>query len=1270
MVDLALNAARLRPYVARLALAWPPDVELPCATVVDGTLAYVDISGFTSLTEALSRNGKAGAEELSTLLDSMFAGLLEIAFELDAELVKWGGDAVLLLYTGPQHAVRAVVAARQMQRLITRTGKLRTSVGTARLRMSIGIHTGDFTLFLVGESHRELLLTGPAATMTARLESVAEAGEVLVSPETATALPPSVLGDPKGPGILVRTSPRPPVVPSTPANLPGDPAAALAPVLRDHLSAGDVDSEHRQVAVGFVEFCGVDDLLEAEGQDALAAALHDLVVHLQRACIARGVTFWETDIGENGGKIMLVAGAPTSTDDDAGHLLGVVADVVNGGCRLALRGGVNVGRVFTGDFGPPARRTYSAKGDAVNLAARLMARAEFGHVYASVDALRRSRIPFPAEPLPPFLVKGKAVPISAGRLSSVGTTTVPAAAEGPPFAGRAEELARLEEMLDGARAGHGWCVELVGPPGIGKSRLVDELLIRASGCAVLRTRCADHRAAVPYAPLRDLLRQALGLDDSAPPALAGTTLTDRLRTTAPDLLAWAPLLATVLGAEVHPTREVEGLDDRFRRARLEATFPAFVRALLSPPAVLVLDDADLLDEASASLVRTLADDVHGAPWLVLLTVRQDAPDPLSGVAGRATSMELAPLDDDAVAKLLQSVTEDAPLAPHLRAEMAATSAGNPLFLLELATSGDALREGGLPDTVEQVVAAQIDRLPPDDRRLLRAASVLGARVRVDVLREVLGEPLPPERIQGLSDHLVPDGENTLRFRHELMREAAYEGLPYARRRRLHAAACSALLRLAGSDTDDVAPLLAVHASAARDLPSAWHWSRIAADRAAAVHATVDAAHLYERALDAGRDVAAADPAQLAEVAEALGEARTHLGQFEQAEAAFRLASRWTTAPLDRARLGYAVAQIAERRGDYRRCLQRLSTVERVLTAAGTEVGDGPAARLRAQVRAEYGFVRYRQGRGTDAVRLLREAVALAEGSGAADTLATALLYLDIAELTVGMQGDGQYAKRALATVCAAGGNPWMEARALNQLGVRKYFDGRWDDAVRHYENSRRACERAGDSWTAAVESANIAEVLSDQGHLAEARAPMEQALQTYRAAGTHAFVADGTRLLGRLAARQGELDRAELLLTTARVVFAEDGETLEVIHTDAMLAEAALVAGDHETALARAGTALAEAAGLPGRGLVTPLLHRVLGLAWSGLGDRRAALDALRTSIAEARGRSASYELALSLRALAELSPDPEPEVEAEAAALAARLGLVPGHPAAAGHAA
>jgi tetratricopeptide (TPR) repeat protein len=402
-------------------------------------------------------------------------------------------------------------------------------------------------------------------------------------------------------------------------------------------------------------------------------------------------------------------------------------------------------------------------------------------------------------------------------------------------------------------------------------------------------------------------------------------------------------------------------------------------------------------------------------------------------------------------------------------------------------------------------------------------------------------------------------------------------------------------------------------------------------------------------------VSDADPAELAEVAEALGEARTHLGQFEQAEAAFRLAGRWAGSDLDRARLGYAVALAAERRGDYRRCLQRLSAAERLLRdAPGAD-----AARLQAQVRAQYGLVRHRQGRGTDAVRLLREAVALAERTGTAPILATALLHLDVAELTVGLPGEGEHAERALTILREAGGQPWLEARALNQLGIRSYYAGRWDEAVQRYAASRAACERAGDAWTAAIASGNIAEVLSDQGHLAEARTALERAMHTYRAAGTPAFVADGTRLLGRLAARQGEHERAEQLLTSARMQFADDGEDLQVGLTDAYLAEAALLAGEPGTALERAGAAMAEVAGLPARGLVTPLLHRVLGLAWATLGDRHSAVDDLQASIREARGRRSTYDLALSLRALADLEGEAVPEAEAEAADLERRLGLV-----------
>src|SRR5215218_9156972 len=148
----------LRSYVPRVVVEWLRETPEARHRLIDGTLAMVDISGFTQLTERLQRRGKAGAEELADLLEELFTGLLAVAHADGASLLKWGGDAVLLLFTGDDHQARACRATFGMQEVLRRTGPLRTSAGQVRLRMSVGVHTGPVHLFLVGDVHRELLV--------------------------------------------------------------------------------------------------------------------------------------------------------------------------------------------------------------------------------------------------------------------------------------------------------------------------------------------------------------------------------------------------------------------------------------------------------------------------------------------------------------------------------------------------------------------------------------------------------------------------------------------------------------------------------------------------------------------------------------------------------------------------------------------------------------------------------------------------------------------------------------------------------------------------------------------------------------------------------------------------------------------------------------------------------------------------------------------------------------------------------------------------------
>ena len=153
-------------------------------------MAFVDVSGFTAMSERLAPMGRLGAEEVTDVMSATFARLLGVAYENGGGLVKLGGDAMLLLFDGPEHAPRACSAAWGMRDSLRALGPLHTSVGDVELSMHVGVHSGRFDLFLVGRRHRELIIAGPAAAHTVVMEDTAGAGEIAVSDSTAAFLDP------------------------------------------------------------------------------------------------------------------------------------------------------------------------------------------------------------------------------------------------------------------------------------------------------------------------------------------------------------------------------------------------------------------------------------------------------------------------------------------------------------------------------------------------------------------------------------------------------------------------------------------------------------------------------------------------------------------------------------------------------------------------------------------------------------------------------------------------------------------------------------------------------------------------------------------------------------------------------------------------------------------------------------------------------------------------------------------------------------------------
>ncbi len=416
----AVGGNPLSAYFPRLITEWLRSTPEDRFKVLPGTIVMVDISGFTKLSEGLAKHGKVGAEELTATIGSCFVTLLDLAVANGGQLLKFGGDALLLYFEGEGHESRACRAAIEMRRALRVVGRLTVLGQKVSLRMSVGIHSGSFQFFLVGASHREFLVVGPAASSVVSMEAAAGAGEIVVSAATARGINSSLVGAEKGPGHLLRRSPPAsgdPLIPVAGVDPGVDLLEGIPVGLRDVL-VGHQDSEHRRVTVAFIHFDGTDALIDEEGPAETARRLDVLVTDVQRAVDRQGVTFLATDVDRDGGKIILTAGAPSTSGDDENRMLLVTREVVDADGPIAVRIGINQGAVFVGEVGPRYRRTFTVMGDAVNLAARLMAKAEPGQIITTPDLLARSRARFSVTDLEPFFVKGKA---KAVRAVSIGT---------------------------------------------------------------------------------------------------------------------------------------------------------------------------------------------------------------------------------------------------------------------------------------------------------------------------------------------------------------------------------------------------------------------------------------------------------------------------------------------------------------------------------------------------------------------------------------------------------------------------------------------------------------------------------------------------------------------------------------------------------------------------------------------------------------------------------------------------------------------------------
>jgi tetratricopeptide (TPR) repeat protein len=457
---------------------------------------------------------------------------------------------------------------------------------------------------------------------------------------------------------------------------------------------------------------------------------------------------------------------------------------------------------------------------------------------------------------------------------------------------------------------------------------------------------------------------------------------------------------------------------------------------------------------------------------------------------------------------------------------------------------------------------------------------------------------------------------------------------------MHGRLARILEERAGTGAHEIAELLSLHYERALEHRKAWDYAVLAGRRARDRFANVEATELLQRAVDVAVDAGATNT-EIAEVAEALGDAAEVTARYDQAEGAYRLARKLVPEDvITQTHLLRKEGVLRERAGRYSDALRRYARALKVLETADESV---EKTRSRADVALAYAGVKYRQGRFAEARDWAERAAADAEAGTDRTRLAHAYYIAHIAAVNSGLR-DPEHRDAALAILEEVGDLVRL-TNLQNNVGIEAYFDGRWDEAVAWYRRGGESARRVGDVVNVARAANNEAEVLSDRGHLEGARELLEEALRVWRATGYAIGIALATANLGRVAARSGDFATAHRLLDDALAAFTELGAEAFVDETKTRIAECLVLEGRHKEATA----------------LLTPFLE-----AGSAMAGRLAGYAVVQSRAPFARAKpyfdaareaaqSSPYELALTLRAVAETSGEHDEAAEA----MLRELGIV-----------
>ncbi len=945
--------------------------------------------------------------------------------------------------------------------------------------------------------------------------------------------------------------------------------------------AAPEEGERKEVAVLFADICDFTAwVASSDAEDTKDKVDACLKLLADEVAAFDGVV--DKFIGD---AVMAIFGVPRAHEDDAERAvragLGMLAQARSFGQRegldIRLRVGVHIGDVIaSAPDGAPGRAGHNVFGDTVNVASRLEETGEAGAVVVSAEVYEKTKERFTCEELPP--VRAKGIKRLLKRYRVVGPKAVRGAVRGvrdltAPMVGRDAELATIYAAYRAAAQGEGArLVAVVGDAGIGKTRLVEELVAKVAAgdddAQVLHGRCLGYTAGPAYYPFTEIIKETAGIKDDM--SLSGArkrlaAMAERVfgGTKIGDIDVVAVLLELLALAEGGPGG---GHDTEQIRDQVFVVMEKFFRSLAAArPLIVRLEDIHWADAATVELVEDLARTLAETRCLFILNSRPAADYTAVGTAllGKLAprrnfaQITLSDLAKEESRRLVAELLAVEKLSPETRELIVERAAGNPFFVEEiikvLIEKGILVRRGNgwaatrevtavdVPDSIGGVLRSRLDRLPQEEKKVIQRAAVVGRVFWQKAVSELMKQQVRDylvdlERRDFIHQRLRSLFEDDLEysFKHTLLHETVYNSMLRRVRRELHLQTARWVESNYGDRLEAYLPFIAYHYEMAAERERAGEYYLRGAARAAALFANDNAKELYAKAV---HNASAADALRRAYLG--WGDVCARTGANEEAIANFNAARGYCAQPLEEAEIHHRIGDVYEKMSAYDKALEHFARARRLIIG-------GPLTLVHSWLYKSTAWVHYLRGDLEEAFRFAKKAeVILAaleyEGGDADMARAHCCNVLGAILHEQGNFGESRtYYERTLA-LYEKNGDLFGVGKTLNNIGTVELSSGRYNAAFDYLRRSLDYDERAGNRFGQAISCFNLGDAHAELGDYETAGGYFERYLEINAAIANR--LGDGYAYggLARIAVEENHPAAAEGYYEKALVIFKELG---------------------------------------------------------------------------------------------------------------------------------